>query len=331
MRALLSYDTHRTKQRISRPYAALRRQQAPASAQVMRLRVRASLAALAVVARGILALRPEQTPPAGARLEALVVGTVARRAYLDVVDRFIARHVRTHVFTEADVAPCVVCHDRAVWQSPPYEAFGLELDVKIWADRSDGWWCAQARPTAALAAFLSGRGAGSPLPQYLLVMDDDTWVHLGRLRALLADVERVRDVSAPLYLGFTGHQFRQHEGGAPFCYGGAGYVLNAVALAALQARAPGTRSSWLDACNAWKAGGKWCHYHSDWVIGQCLALAANTTCAWQLAQDEFEQNVGDQSGTAARCMADKVACHGSITVAELVAGYTSSEAATAGR
>ena len=237
-----------------------------------------------------------------------------------MVDEFIARHVRTHVYTEADVAPCVVCHDREAWQSPPYEAFGHELDVKIWADRSDGWWCAQARPTAALAAFLSGRKLGSPLPQYLLVMDDDTWVHLGRLSDLLVSVERMRPVSTPLYLGFTGHQFRQD--GAPFCYGGAGYVLNAAALGALQARAPGTRSSWLNACNAWKLGGKWCHYHSDWVVGQCLALAANETCAWALAQEQFEQNVDDQSGTAARCMANKVGCHGGLTVAELVAGYS---------
>ena len=287
----------------------------------MCLRVRASLAVLTVITLLNFALKLRQSQPAGARLEALVVGTTARRAYLDVIDKFIASHVRTHVYTEADVAPCVVCHDREAWQSPPYEVFGHELDVKIWADRSDGWWCAQARPTAALAAFLSQHKPGSPLPQYLLVMDDDTWVHLGRLDALLAEAERTRDASTPLYLGFTGHQFRQDD--APFCYGGAGYVLNTAALVALQARAPGTRTSWLEACNAWKAGGKWCHYHSDWVIGQCLALAANTTCAWQQAQDKFEQNVRDQSGTAARCMADKVGCHGSITVAELVAGYTS--------
>ena len=288
----------------------------------MRLRVRALLAVLTGITLLNFALKLRQLPSAGARLEALVVGTTERQAYLDVVVKFIASHVRTHVYTEADVAPCVVCHDREAWQSPPYEMFGHELDVKIWADRSDGWWCAQARPTAALAALLSEQRSGSPLPQYLLVMDDDTWVHLGRLKALLAEVERARDASKPLYLGFTGHQFRQDD--APFCYGGAGYVLNTAALVALQARAPGTRTTWLEACNAWKAGGKWCHYHSDWVIGQCLALAANTTCAWQLAHDKFEQNVRDQSGTAARCMAEKVGCHGSITVAELVAGYTSS-------
>lgn len=295
----------------------------------MRLRVRAALAALALVSLVNLSLKLRLPPPAGARLEALVVGTTARRAYLDVIEEFVARHVRTHIFTEADVPPCVVCHDREAWQSPPYEAFGHELNVKIWADRSDGWWCAQARPTAALAAFLSGRELGAPLPQYLLVMDDDTWVHLGRLHLLLDEVERARPLSAPLYMGFTGHQFRQD--GAPFCYGGAGYVLNAAALAALQARAPGTRSSWLDTCNAWKAGGKWCHYHSDWVVGQCLALAANATCGWQLAQDRFEQNVLDQSGSAARCMADKVGCHGSIAIAELVAGYMSSKDATPGK
>jgi hypothetical protein len=195
--------------------------------------------------------------------------------------------------------------------------------VQIWADRSDGWWCAQARPSAALAAFLAGRQYGAPLPQFLLVMDDDTWVHLDRLRALLAEVEREHPRAEPLYLGFTGHQFRPGPAAPPFCYGGAGYVLNAAALAALRARAPGSARSWVDTCDGWKAGGKWCHYHSDWVVGQCLMLVANASCAWRLARELFVQAVGTQPGDAARCMAEKVGCHGGLTVADLVQGYTS--------
>ena len=260
-------------------------------------------------------------------LEALVVGSTSRRAYLDVVDVFIARHVRTHVYTEANVAPCVLCHDRDAWNTTPYETFGADLDVHIWADRPEGWWCAQARPSAALAAFLAAPRRGLPLPQYLLVMDDDTWVHLGRLRALLADVDGTQDAATPLYLGFTGHQFRAGAPPPPFCYGGGGYVLNTAALRALAARAPGGRASWVATCNAWKDGGKWCHYHSDWVIGQCLARAANASCAWQPARELFVQAVGDQAGDALRCMADKVGCHGGLSVADMVLGYTNNSSA----
>ena len=254
-------------------------------------------------------------------LEALVIGSTTRQAYLDVVDTFVARSLPTHVFTEADVAPCRLCSDRDAWRSPPYETFGQDLDVHIWADRPDGWWCAQARPSAALATFLRLR-ATAPLPRFLLVMDDDTWVHLDRLRALLLDVEREHGWQTPLYLGFTGHQFRDGPAPPPFCYGGAGYVLNAAALLALRAPKPGSRRSWLDTCNAWKAGGKWCHYHSDWVVGQCLAQAANASCAWRLARDLFVQAVGDAPGDVARCMAEKVGCHGRLSAAELVQGYT---------
>jgi hypothetical protein len=260
------------------------------------------------------------------RLEALVVGSTSRSAYLDVVDVFVARRVRTHIYTEAQVPPCRLCRDRAAWRSPPYETFGEALNVTIWADRPDGWWCAQARPSAALASYLSGRGAAA-LPRFLLVMDDDTWVHLDRLHALLTEVERAQPSSVPLYLGFTGHQFRGGDAPPPFCYGGAGYVLNAAAMAALRARAPGSRRSWLDTCNAWKAGGKWCHYHSDWVVGQCLALAANASCGWELARELFVQAVGDAPGDAARCMAHSVGCHGKLTIADMVAGYVNSSGA----
>jgi hypothetical protein len=290
--------------------------------RAVRLPSAVALALLTLVALLNLSRPPGLSRRAAPLLEALVVGSTSRQAYLDVAELFIGRHLRTHVFTEANVARCVICPDRDAWRSPPYETFGQDLDVHIWADRPDGWWCAQARPSAALAAFLAQRRGEHALPQFLLVMDDDTWVHLGRLRALLDEVDAAHPRAEPLYLGFTGHQFRDGPDAPPFCYGGAGYVLNAAALAALRARAPGSRTTWLDACNAWKAGGKWCHYHSDWVVGQCLALAANASCAWRLARDQFVQAVGDQPGDAARCMAASVGCHGGLSVADMVTGYT---------
>ena len=182
--------------------------------------------AVALVLLTLVALLNLSRPPglsrrAAPRLEALVVGSTSRQAYLDVAELFIGRHLRMHVFTEANAARCVVCPDRDAWRSPPYETFGQDLDVHIWADRPDGWWCAQARPSAALAAFLAQRRG--ELPQFLLVMDDDTWVHLGRLRALLDEVDAAHPRAEPLYLGFTGHQFRDGPEAPPFCYGGAGY------------------------------------------------------------------------------------------------------------
>ena len=103
--------------------------------------------------------------------------------------------------------------------------------------------------------------------------------------------------------------------------GGGGYVLNRAALLALLApSAPRRRVSWLDECNARKAGGRWCHYHSDWVVGQCLLRAAGAACDWRAAAELFVQAV--PSGGAATCMAEKIACHGGLGVTELVQGYT---------
>ena len=256
-------------------------------------------------------------------LEALLVGSTSRQQLLDVASLFLARTLPLHVFTEDNTAACVLCADRARWADPArYDSFGLDLNVSIWAERPAGWWCAQARPSAALSAFLR-RTPRRALPRHLLVLDDDTWVNVRRLRALLVQLgrERASDADAPLYLGFTGHQFRDLPEPPPFCYGGGGYVLNRAALLALLApSAPRSRVSWLDACNARKAGGRWCHYHSDWVVGQCLLRAAGAACDWRAAAELFVQAV--PSGGAAACMAEKVACHGGLGVAELVQGYT---------
>jgi hypothetical protein len=269
------------------------------------------LAALALIALVNLRLLQPRRPTA--ELEALVVGSTSRPELLALVDAFLRPHLPVSIFTEVNTPSCVQCYDREAWNKTPYATWpGMsELGVVIWPDRPDGWWCAQARPPAALELYLAGR-APAALPRFLFVGDDDTWLHVRRLRRLLASVSDTNPSAAPLYLGFAGHQFRNGTyGPPPFCYGGAGYVLNNAALRLLASPAPGG-ASWLTTCNRWKKGGKWCHYHSDWVVGQCLAAAGAVACDWNSADEQFMQTY--DSGAEA-CMAVKVACHGKLTEA----------------
>lgn len=286
------------------------------SLQRRRLCASALLAALLLLA--VLNLNPGWRR-APAELEALVVGSTSRPDLLALVDAHLRPHLPVWVHTEATTPPCVQCYDRDAWREPPYETFGAELGVVIWPDRPDGWWCAQTRPPVALQLYLQGRSRAA-LPRFLFVGDDDTWLHLPRLRRLLARVALSHPPREPLYLGFTGHQFRNGTyGPPPFCYGGAGYVLNRAALRLLASPADGRRgASWLETCNGWKAGGKWCHYHSDWVIGQCLAAAGAVACDWRTAEELFMQTY---DGGAEACMASKVTCHGKLTEPEMRRGY----------
>lgn len=280
------------------------------------------LTALLVVVTLVLVLKAVSRKPAA--LEVLVIGSTTRPALLAVARGFLATRVPTHVFTEANTDACVLCADRSTWQdSSRYDTFGAAEGVRIWSNRPDGWWCAQSRPSSALAAFLASR-TSAQLPRFLLIVDDDTWVSLCRLQALLQQVESGPQGRAALYLGFAGHQFRTVSGTPPpFCYGGAGYVLNAAALAALAGPPPrGGGTSALGACNARKAGGRWCHYHSDWVIGQCLAEAANASCAWREARELFTQAANDEAVDLDACRAaGRVTCHGKLTAADMARGY----------
>ena len=262
-----------------------------------------------------------------ALVEVLVVGSVTRPAHLAATLAGLrAASLTAHGFTERSLPLCVVCDDAQAWsQAAFYDTVDADLGVAPWTHKPRSWWCAQARPTAALLAFLQGRGvaaAGSThaasaqlLPAFLLVVDDDTYVHAARLTELLAPLS---GKSAPLYMGFAGHQFRDLPGGRqpPFCYGGAGYVLNTAALLLL------SHHNTLARCHAAKQGGRWCHFHSDWVVGQCLLRAQpSVPCHWAHGGELFVQNVSLLPGGLAACARDSITCHGGLSADDLRRAY----------
>jgi hypothetical protein len=260
---------------------------------------------------------------AGAWLEALVIGSVDRPQHLAVtLTALRSAGVRAHGFTERDVPLCVVCDDTHQWADVAlYDSFDSDLKVSVWSGKPRAWWCAQARPTAALLSLSRRRASphgadrASVKSAFVLVVDDDTYVNVPRLHALLLPLVASASTE-PLYLGFAGHQFRDLPSNRqpPFCYGGAGYVLNDAAVRILSTQLP--------ACHARKQGGRWCHYHSDWVIGQCLLSSpAHVACDWRLGDDLFVQNVSVLPGGLAACVRERVTCHGGLSANDLRRAY----------
>jgi hypothetical protein len=262
-----------------------------------------------------------------ALVEVLVVGSVTRPAHLEATLAGLrAAGLTAHGFTERSLPLCVVCDDTLAWsQAGLYDTVDADLGVAPWTHKPRSWWCAQARPTAALLAYLQGYGTapGSRkhtkshrlLPAFLLVVDDDTFVHTARLTDLLAPLS---NRAAPLYLGFAGHQFRDLPGGRspPFCYGGAGYALNTAALLLL------STDDTLARCHAAKQGGRWCHFHSDWVVGQCLLRTLpSVPCDWTHGGDAFIQNVSLLPGGLAACARNSITCHGGLSADDLRRAY----------
>ena len=267
---------------------------------------------------------PPRSQPRRSLVEVLVVGSVTRPAHLAATLAGLhAAGLTAHGFTEHSVPLCVVCDDGQFWsQGALYDTVDADLGVAPWTHKPRSWWCAQARPTAALLAYLQGRSSGGGptasaalLPDFLLVVDDDTFVNAARLAELLVPLA---GNTAPLYLGFAGHQFRGLPGGRqpPFCYGGAGYALNTAALLLL------SRGDTLARCHAAKQGGRWCHFHSDWVVGQCLLRAhPSVACDWAHGGDLFVQNVSLVPGGLATCARDSITCHGSLSAEDLRRAY----------
>ena len=85
-------------------------------------------------------------------------------------------------------------------------------------------------------------------------MDDDTFVNPFFLSKFISKL----DPSKSLYIGNTI--------GTDFTGGGGGYILSRHILEKL-AR---SNASKVHQCFKNQQGGKWCHYHSDWAIGQCI-------------------------------------------------------------
>lgn len=245
-------------------------------------------------------------------------------------------------YDEDSVEKCVTCNVDVVNMTampPPHVGEGLRSAPAPLYRAGEGWWCAQKRPLSAVQAFLSEHSADA-LPNYLMVTDDDTFLNVFSLLALLTSHPALqRPETQAVYMGDNLRD--QH-----FVAGGGGWLVTRPVLAALlQTRPPGLAAegggkvhgaqgpvgrplpraqSFLASCLDRQQGGEWCFYHSDWAVGQCIWEATSFPDPAHrvsvTASDLFRQKRG-----SSRCSSHLVTCHwhyDSYTLARLYRWYS---------
>ena len=133
-------------------------------------------------------------------------------------------------------------------QTGPRHISPWDQPATVRVNATKGWWCAQQRLMAVLADVLR---SAPVLPDFLLLVDDDTYVNVLSLRRFI----HAHNPSRPLYAG------DQRQKQYAFVFGGGGHLLSRAVLAALRPR--------INECLHW---GRefWCEWHSDWILPACL-------------------------------------------------------------
>lgn len=177
---------------------------------------------------------------------------------------------------------------------------GNGVPRELTSNESAGWWCAQKRLVAAVEIYLQ-RHFDQDLPAFLLVIDDDTFVNVDKIAAVL----RGFDPDSKLYGGAS----TCGVGADAYLLGGAGHVISRATLRAVRGN--------IQQCvtNAGTSG-RWCDWHSDWMLAKCIVLYSGTrvtNLAKRLKKAQtgqshrgtltFEQSLGDM------CNDQQVTCH----------------------
>mmetsp|Transcript_3198 Transcript_3198/g.11580 ORF Transcript_3198/g.11580 Transcript_3198/m.11580 type:complete len:446 (-) Transcript_3198:73-1410(-) len=133
--------------------------------------------------------------------------------------------------------------------------------------RSEGWWCAQRRPLQAIKmAGQKHRNA-----DFFLVIDDDTYVRMDKLRTILMGL----DPDELLMIGRVVQQAKPFLRVASeyihsIVLGGSGYLMSRATVDRLL-KTTHDGDTHIDACVRKTQGGEWCWWHSDWAVSQCVA------------------------------------------------------------
>jgi hypothetical protein len=233
------------------------------------------------------------------RIVILSIGSESRTDYQRAQEETFGTEVPVLFYTEKNSPPCVICKrwpqdEGGRGSELMYTAF-LPGWRRPFYEKDHGWWCAQKRPLAAVKSFLMSR-TYQQLPDFLMVIDDDTFVNHLTLKTFL----RPLNASEPRIF-VNNHLFEKEE---HRFLGGAGWIISRPVLMALLAPFV-TRSSYelqdkgltksiesnnsvIDECIDRQNGGSWCYEHSDWVTGYCLYIAVDLP--WISADNVLRQD-----------------------------------------
>ena len=218
------------------------------------------------------------------------VGSIERPEYLEVQRATIGSLVSFKGYTEHDVPNCVVCDAKAVRSNATggqYDRLfhGLERhrdQEQFFFSKPTGWWCAQKRNLQALRLALQHLAT---LPDFLFMIDDDTFVHVPHL------IEKLKwiDTSKPI---FWSKRIIDPKWNPLYIMGGGGWLVSRAVLQSLlkpfdhlatsyhfqdgklMLQQPPKTKTLLEVCIEKQNGGSWCYDHSDHAIPHCIFVAS---------------------------------------------------------
>lgn len=224
------------------------------------------------------------------RLLVVSIGSLERPEYLEAQRATLGSLVSFKGYTEHDIPNCVVCDRQAVKSNVTggqYDRLfhGLERQrdqEEIFFGKSTGWWCAQKRNLPALRLALQHLAT---LPDFLFMIDDDTFVHVPHL------IEKLKwiDTSKPV---FWSKRIIDPKWSPLYIMGGGGWLVSRTVLQSLlkpfdrlatsyhfedgklMAQQPVKTRTLLEICIEKQNGGSWCYDHSDHAIPHCIFIAS---------------------------------------------------------
>lgn len=224
------------------------------------------------------------------RLLVVSIGSLQRPEYLEAQRATIGTLVSFKGYTEQDIPTCVVCDSKAVRSNITgghYDRLfhGLERQrdqEDLFFSKPAGWWCAQKRNLPALRLALQHL---TTLPEFLLMIDDDTFVHVPHL------VEKLKwiDTSKPV---FWSKRIVDYKWKPLYIMGGGGWLVSRTVLQSLLKpfdhlatsyhfqggqlipQQPSRSRTLLEVCIEKQNGGSWCFDHSDHAVPHCIYIAS---------------------------------------------------------
>jgi len=237
------------------------------------------------------------------RVWLISIGSSSRPKHHAVQTATIAKHFKLIKYTEDLLPPCHVCEVGTGLHYP--KTMALEHDRianKLDKTYSPGWWCAQKRVLLALNHFFGSVKSSADLPDFVMVMDDDTFVNPHILTKFLSK----HDPDTMLFTGDIMHARDAHgHGDNPewFIGGGGGTILSRALLQQLKQT--------VGRCLEKAQAGEWCDWHSDWTLATCV----NETVAGlkPLQSKPFFNQLGGYTG----CHKFAATCHTNLSASDL--------------